>query len=228
MRSQVRTAVQAVKRTIGDGHEPHTVLAGPARGVRMCLNLESQTQTWVGMYEIELNRHLRRLCRPGTTCLDVGGGRGYHALLFAHLAQAPVVTFEPSRRALALLRASLDLNPSLRHLVTVVPEMAGDAGVRVDDWCAEHDFEPGLLKVDVDGGELDVLQSAEATLLRNGPPVVLETHSLELERDCGALLQGLGYRVRIVNQRRVFREHRPPLERLAGGAHNRWLVAERD
>ena len=77
---------------------------------------------------------------------------------------------------------------------------------------------PDFIKVDVDGGELDVLQSAESTLSQV-PALIVETHSAELERACGRLLVDHGLRVTVVSQRKLGTEMRPI-------PHNRWLVAE--
>jgi predicted RNA methylase len=226
MKRQVRSYLQAGKRAFSGGRRPRTLLGGPGRGIRMCLDIEVQGQTWVGLYEIELNRHIRRLCRPGTRTVDVGGGLGYHALVFARLSGAEVATFEPNSRAIGILRSSLAMNPDLEPLVRVIEKPVGESGVRLDEWCANGGFDPGLLKIDVDGAELEVLESAREVISRSRPAIIIETHTLELERQCGKLLRELGYRVTIVNQRRVLKEHRPALANLAGGSHNRWLVAE--
>jgi hypothetical protein len=47
---------------------------------------------------------------------------------------------------------------------------------------------------------------------------VIETHGAAVERACVDVLAPLGYRVRVVTQRRRLREHRAP--------DNRWIVAE--
>src|SRR5213596_2760948 len=54
---------------------------GPARGVRMEIDFSCQTRLYLGLYETEVNRHLRALCRPGFAGFDVGGQSGYDALL---------------------------------------------------------------------------------------------------------------------------------------------------
>lgn len=226
LRHSLRAATQSGKKIAPQGRHPRRVLTGVARGIRLPLDLESQSQTWVGLYEIELNRHLARLCRPGGLCIDVGGGLGYHALVLARLSQGPVTTFEPSERARAVLQQALDLNPDLAKHVTVSDQpVGGDGGVSLDAWVSTHGLEPTFLKVDVDGFEMDVLESAEEVLRQHKPAVIVETHTPELEVRCGRKLRELGYQVLIVSQRRVLREHRPPLQHL-GADHNRWLVAE--
>jgi hypothetical protein len=60
----------------------------------LAVDFQSDTRIYLGLYEIELNRHLRRLCTPGTPSFDVGGGMGYDALVLARLTRAPVASFE--------------------------------------------------------------------------------------------------------------------------------------
>ena len=75
---------------------------------------------------------------------------------------------------------------------------------------------PDFLKLDVDGGEVDVLEGAP---LPDIPAVIVETHSRELEQECGKLLMEAGHEVMVVNQRWLSPDFRP-------SEHNRWLVAE--
>ena len=77
------------------------------------------------------------------------------------------------------------------------------------------------MKIDVEGAVLDVLKGADETLRRLPCGLIIETHEANLERDCRALLQGLGYRTHIVRNgwyRAIIPESRDL-------PHNRWLIA---
>jgi tRNA G37 N-methylase Trm5 len=215
------TALQAAKRRLAPAPGPRRLPAGIGRGLVLNVDFADHTRLYLGLYELELNRHLRRLCPPGTTSFDVGGSFGYDALVLAKLTAAAVVTFEADSAAAARLRANLALNPAEDTNIELIEGFVGDrdAQIRLDDIAAQR-FVPGFLKVDVDGAELDVLRGAERLLHEHGPAVVLETHAEELEESCGALLASAGYRITVVHQRRVLRDHRPI-------PHNRWLVGER-
>lgn len=88
----------------------------------------------------------------------------------------------------------------------------------LDGCAAAVGWDPDFIKLDVEGAEFDVLQGAAAMIERRHPHLVVEVHSVELEQACGTWLADRGYQPRVVNQRRVLKDHRPT-------AHNRWLVA---
>lgn len=60
------------------------LLFGIGRGLRMMIDFQDgKTGMYLGLYEVELNRHLRALCRPGFRSFDIGGADGYDALIIA-------------------------------------------------------------------------------------------------------------------------------------------------
>jgi FkbM family methyltransferase len=54
---------------------------------------------------------------------------------------------------------------------------------------------PDVIKIDVEGAELDVLSGARSVLRSAHPRLFIETHSFELARSCNELLRSLGYQV---------------------------------
>jgi len=71
--------------------------------------------------------------------------------------------------------------------LTVVPTVTVDHIVRALGRA------PNLIKVDVEGAELSVLEGAHDTLSRAKPRILLSVHSDELRSSCLAYLQGLNY-----------------------------------
>lgn len=53
---------------------------------------------------------------------------------------------------------------------------------------------PDVLKIDVEGAELGVLQGAMEILKRRKPTIFLSTHSMELREACLNLLKEVGYK----------------------------------
>ena len=66
-----------------------------------------------------------------------------------------------------------------------------------------------LLKIDVEGFELNVLEGAIQTIRKNKPKIIIETHSIELQRKCHDYLLKEGYKLmakgRKVNARRKYK-----------------------
>lgn len=120
------------------------------------------------------------------------------------------------------LRKNLAANRLSFHIVdSFVGATIGQATTTIDKLAVDY-FAPDFLKIDIEGGERDALIGAEQVISGHSghkPPMIIETHSVKLEAECGDLLRKAGYTIEIVSQRRFMREHRPI-------AHNSWIVAQ--
>jgi hypothetical protein len=189
----------------------------------MTIDFSSQTPLYLGMYEWELHRFMRSIVPGAGLAFDVGANVGYESLVLASLGATSVVSFEPDPDALAKLRSNIAENPDMADRITVVPEAVGaepGSGITTVDAAAERFGVPDVLKIDVDGAELDVLHGARKTLVDRHPHLVLEVHSAELERSCGEFLVECGYQPVIKHNREVWREYRSELPVC------HWLLAE--
>lgn len=221
--SAARALKGDVKRLLGlSGTRQVDIIAGPARGVSMILDFSGHTPMYLGMYEWELHAWLREHLPATSIVFDVGGYIGYYALMFASKTTGNVVTFEPDPVRADELRSNIALNPRLERRITVSPMAISSESSEITstlDSMAATIGPPDLVKIDIDGGELDVLRGGLTTLRENHPHVVVETHSLELENACGSLLSECGYRPVVKRNRKIWRETR------GGLVHNRWLLA---
>lgn len=223
----ILSAVRALKnRLVPQGTQLRPVALGMARGIVVPLDFSQHSRLYLGLYEVELNRFLRAYCTPGMRSFDVGAQIGYDALLLAHLTAAPVISFEADASLADALRTTFAANGALGALISARHATIGrstgvDGAMALDDVVFGEGFVPGLIKIDIDGGEVDALQGAQRTLRELRPHLIVETHSAELERACGLLMRGRGYRPKIIHQRLVCPDFRPT-------AHNRWLVAAGD
>lgn len=211
---------EAVKRRLPEGRKVRVLRFGIGRGLRLGLDLhDGDIGTYLGLYEVELSRHLRALAFRGAKCFDLGGNLGYDALVLAKLTGGPVVSVERDARLAAELRANADRNPSVGPVVVVTAEVSSTTSatsITIDELAAQH-FVPDLIKIDIEGGELEALRGAQRTLMAK-PSILLEVHGEQLEWDCLELLRAAGYAPPVVvDRRRWLPEHRPL-------AHNRWLV----
>ena len=209
-----------------EGRRVRRLPLGIGRGLRIAIDLRHFSKLYVGLYEVELNSHLRRLCRRGYRSFDVGGQNGYDALVLAKLSRAEVISFECEDRFCEVMRESFDANPDLRPLlgirrafVTAASDPVCDRLSLDDAAYGEHGFVPDFIKMDIEGGELDALHGARRLLEDRRPNIVVEVQSPQLEADCAALLAEHGYTPRVVQARRWLKDNRP-----SGQSH--WLVAE--
>ena len=206
------------RKLLPSGLVPRTLPMGLGRGIVMDIDFAHETRLFLGLYELEVARHIRRMCSPGAVSYDVGGQHGYDALVFAKLTGGRVESFECSDSAVARMRHSFGQNAELASLINLVHAMVGagnDGTLALDEHGGPR---PDFLKVDVEGAEYDVLRGAGRILTECRPHLLIEVHSLELERECGRLLTSLGYQPIVVHQRRVLPDYRPD-------PHNRWVVA---
>jgi hypothetical protein len=221
--SAARAVKVAIKNAIGfRGIKETEILAGPARGVKMALDFSGQTPKYLGMFEWELHGFYRRVLPSANMVFDIGGAEGYCALLYANNVLGRVISFEPNPSEVELLRANIERNPQFGDRISIrevaVGRSNGSGSVTIDSM-SEEVRAPDFIKVDVDGWELDVLAGGEKTLREKRPHLVVETHTKELEDQCGARLVEYGYRPIIKHNRRIWKEHR------ADAPHNRWLLA---
>lgn len=198
---------------------------GIGRGIRLEIDFAHHTRLYAGLYEIELNSSLRRLCPPGTRSFDVGAHFGYDALVLAKISDSDVRSFECEPPLAERMKRNLALNPQLAERIRLslayVDARSDPARGRItldDAALGEDGFVPEFVKIDVEGAEAEVLQGSQRLLAEHRPALVIETHAPEAEQECGRILRGHGYAPQIVDRRRWLRDHRPIV-------HNRWLVA---
>ncbi len=177
-------------------------------------------RVYLGLYEVELNRWLRRLVTPETKTFDVGAQYGLDAVIFARLGAPCVVTVEAYATLAPVIQSNIDGN-HVGDRVSLEIGYIGDGspGTMTLDQLAAQTFRPGFVKMDIEG--------QEAAALRGAPEVLaccdrwlIETHGLEAENECLGILAASGFSIDIVNPRWWLADRRPIF-------HNRWIIARR-
>ncbi|HYW13846.1 MAG TPA: FkbM family methyltransferase [Longimicrobium sp.] len=145
----------------------------------------------------------RDASKPGGIALDVGANVGAYALLMGGWVRpgGRVYAFEPSAQAFAGLRAHVELNglADVVHPVrAAVSDREGRAAlaaeghhgtsrlasgadegtetvetVTIDQFCAREQIVPTIIKIDVEGWELEALRGARETIARGGDALAL-------------------------------------------------------
>ena len=213
-------AKHAVKHLLfRPGLRKYRIRGGALRGLWFQFDLRHDTQAWRGIYEQPLQDWLRAYVKPGDTCLDIGGADGYFALLMAKLSglQGRVLSFEPSEKIEHIqqnfaLNQGLPLAPLMRYEAFVgAQENRQTKTVSIDSLVhAGAITEVNVVKIDVDGGEGDVLQGMADTLNRFHPHLFIETHSRRLQRQAEEITKRHGYSMRL--EMPAAHELRPALE----------------
>lgn len=195
---------------------------GLAGGNRLWIDPNHSLRVWLGIYERELIRHFRSLATPGRRCFDVGGDKGYYAVALASLCSGPVITFEPDKDNAAIIGQVAKANPKLD--ITLEESYVGRDGpghISLDTAAAKY-FHPDFVKMDIEGAELEALETAPALLAARRTSFIIETHGQSVEDRCVAILEAAGYGVERIGLSRWSGESST---RDPHHDHNGWIVA---
>ena len=207
------------------------IQTGAFSGLKMNLDFATQTQYYVGTHEKEVHYWLKRFSKDAMVAIDVGMDQGEYALYFlAKTNVKKVFGFEPNSLSLDFFTKNLILNHlenSNRLIVSskFVNEVDSIESTTLDSLVFEID-NPIVIKIDVDGGEMDVLRGAKKLLAIPNVRLIIETHSPELEIECLNFLSDSGYKTKVIKNawwRCILPEMRGAGHRKI--QHNRWLVA---
>lgn len=148
----------------------------------------------------------------GELVVDVGANVGDSALWWWKKYGAKVVAFEPLISTFKILKENIELNGAdvIIHNIALGDGKDITGGIKGSMFSinGNNKFstipldqfelkEVKILKIDVEGFELEVLKGAEETLKFNNPKIIIETHSTELRQKCHQFLTNMGYTLRI-------------------------------
>jgi hypothetical protein len=208
------------------GSRPRRVSRGLLRGAMFNVDTMHRSMRLLGLDETEIAGWTRKLTAEATVAVDVGANDGWYSTYYAIQPQIKrVYAFEPDERLHEAFRQNLRLNGEAALAKCIHSSLrvgaVDDALTCRLDTVLKNEHEPMVMKIDIEGAELDALKGAEQTLRRVRCGLVIESHSLQLEKDCQAYLQTLDYQTRIVRPgwyRAIVPEER-------NIPHNQWLIA---
>jgi hypothetical protein len=215
---------QTIKRLLyTEGRQLRRLRGGLAKGMLMELDLSNQSQRYWGLDERELVAAFRRLIPACRSLIDVGANDGYYTMAFLQSKAARIVACEPGPPMEQLLQNARanGYETGERFIAERRFVGLGEGSVSITELVRDLP-RPIFLKVDIDGGEVDLLRSAEDCDCLGDMYWLIETHSKELEAGCIEWLEAHGYQTRIIYNApwRVLLPEQRPIP------HNRWLIAE--
>jgi FkbM family methyltransferase len=182
--------------------------------MRFSLSRSKETKLWLGTYERGAQRELVRNAREAQWGWDLGAHHGFFTVLLARRCERALAV-EPFPRSAAAIRHNLTLN-GLRADVLEVAVSATDGeasfALRTDDHQHRLSEEagayrvltrsldsllaefgrPDVVKLDLEGGEVNALAGAEAFLAAK-PVLVVETHGAHSSSAISSLLRAHEY-----------------------------------
>jgi FkbM family methyltransferase len=191
------------------------ILRGPLRGFRWLV--ATRSSFLFGTYEPTQTRLFEELVKPADVVYDIGAHFGYYTLLSSKLVgdRGRIIAFEPSPGNLARLYRHIELNrrSNVQVLELAVSDHEGTAhfetrtgsgvGHLADDGPLEVKLTtldslsqlplPQVMKLDVEGAEVGVLNGAKSLFSKCKPVIFLSLHGDDLKKTCLEILSGHGY-----------------------------------
>ncbi|TGB00739.1 FkbM family methyltransferase [Halobacillus salinus] len=170
-------------------------------------------------YEEAMLADIEHRVPANSVIIDVGAYIGNHSVFFAKHCDSQVYSIEPNRESFDLLKKNLQLNQvedrtmvwnmglgkesGKASLESFSDQNLGMSKLNRDDEGLIHIetidhlladlHRVDVMKVDVEGMELDVLQGAEATLKKHCPLLYIETTTPEHHNQIAKYLKNIGY-----------------------------------
>jgi len=209
------------------------ILLGPFRGARVQLNPRQSVRMMLGLYEHELTGWLKAVMPQVNLVLDVGANAGYFSLGCAarwrRLGKAgEIIAFEPDLAAFENLQAGAQAWTSKQIRISLNQCFVGDQvgpNITTLDAIAEQrgglrQQENALIKIDVEGAELDVIAGASLWLNPKNY-FLIEVHQESFLETLVKLFAARGMKLKQVDQKPL-----PILGYETRSRENWWLVSD--
>lgn len=207
------------------------VKSGLAEGLWMRLRFFGEGSYWLGYHEATAQELLKRFCRTGSVCYDIGAHLGFFSLGLANCVgpKGKVFAFEPDPENCSRLKEMVVRN-NLQDRVELVEAAAwaytSSGGVpfrrgnskahggvcadgvtpvladgetqlvptlSLDDFIRKGNPFPGVVKIDVEGGECEVLKGGEELFSQCRAALLCEVHHEQAARWITDWLAAKGY-----------------------------------
>ncbi|MBU4377281.1 MAG: FkbM family methyltransferase [Candidatus Omnitrophica bacterium] len=197
------------------------VMQGPNKGFRLTKG-SGVNGYWLGSYEYQKQKLMAEYIKDGMVCYDIGAHVGFYTLLFSRFTgkNGMVFSFEPNPINLSHLLKHLEVN-KIRNTKIFQCGAWNKSGIKglslnssessfaktdrkelhvpvfkIDELVSgQYIMPPDIVKIDVEGAELEVLEGMEEQLRSGRPIIFVALDSIEKREAIFLFLQNLGYRV---------------------------------
>lgn len=217
-----------LKSVLVDRPVPVRIWLGPLRGARIVMNPRSSLRKILGLYEHEINGWLDLALNRASRVLDVGANDGY--FMFGAAAafrrrgvRAEITGFEPQARHVEILRRSVAAQGPLDARFNIVHARVGrevGEGMTTLDQSPADNRHNTLIKIDVEGAEIDVIEGARSWLNASNL-FLIEVHKEEYLDQLKSTFAQHTLKLNLVSQRPL-----PLLGREEREQSNWWLVSD--
>lgn len=203
------------------------VPVGFYKGLTLWLDPATELMFYAGLYEAETTKWLADEGKSMRSLVDVGAGCGELSMWALSKRQVErVLAYDASPERWPIFEKNLAANgfTSDGRLHMVRGFFLGNDDADVTLTMLRELPEPVLVRIDVDGGEVEIVDRLRGLLESKDLRFLIETHSEELHVDCRKVLEAHRYRVSDIIPacwRFLIPERRPV-------GFNQWLVAERE
>lgn len=205
------------------------ILQGPLRGKKWATGSGSHG-CWLGSYEYHKQKALQHELKTGDVVYDVGANVGFYTLLASVLVgeTGHVYSFEPFPENLRDLRRHLEMN-HVNNCTVVDAAVSSADGEAVfdpsDDRCTgrlaakgvlrvrtlaldglvsrKEIRPPKVMKIDIEGAELECLRGASDLIQESHPIIFLATHGREIHSACIEILAKWNYRLTSLDEQPI-------------------------
>jgi FkbM family methyltransferase len=183
----------------------------------------------LGIYETPASKILEKELKDARLFIDVGAHVGYYTLLASKMAKE-IISIEPNPFNYKLLKFNLRINKinNVYALNIAASNYNGETGifipklkgkiatdqskldnniskikirvVKLDDLLLKIGKNPDVIKIDVEGSEMQVLEGLQETLRKGVKCLMIEVHSEENKAKAISFLKTLGYKVTQVSK----------------------------
>jgi hypothetical protein len=221
-------AIDILKALLPNRPMPLRIWRGPFRGARIVMNPRHSLRKVFGLYEHELNAWLEQALQRVNRVLDVGANDGYFtfgcAAAFRRLDKTgEIIAFEPQARHVQKLHSSIaaQAQPNIHfEIIHALVGRANGEGMTTLDALPANDRRNTLIKIDVEGAELDVVAGARSWLDTSNL-FVIEVHEEKLLAELKQTFAERGLKLAQINQRPL-----PLVGRETRDENNWWLASD--